>query len=332
MNDSGKALGHAFDSLPAQRETGAVLVIGGDADLPFGHFYTPYKGLYDLLCARRKIFTDIDREELPSFDLVAVVAGKQKVETAYFIARAFALVKPNGCVMVALENDCGGKSLPKLFSQFVPSFEQLSKHKSRIVWSCHPAGAAPSALEAARQAGDMQRRTNGFFTRAGTFSWEKTDRGTSVLMESIRPDWQGKGADFGCGNGDLALFVLKNCPDVTHLTLLDHDRRSVACAQQNLEPYACKIDILWSDIPRDPLPEALDFIVMNPPFHEGKVQSIRLGQDFIRRAAKCLKSRGSLTLVANVHLPYEALLADYFTDIDCLCVKDGFKVLSARRK
>lgn len=332
MNDSGKAIGHVFHSLPASQQAGRVLVIGGESELPFSHFYTPYKGEHDLLCARGKIFADIDSFSPNFFDLVAVVGSKQKTETAFFIAGAFALVKPNGCVMAALANDCGGKSFPKLFSQFISSFEQLSKHKSRIVWSCQPAAADRRALEAAWQAGGMLQRASGFSTRAGTFSWEKTDRGTSVLIDTIRPDRRGAGADFGCGNGDLALFILENCPNVTHLTLLDHDLRSIACARQNLQPYAHKIDAVWSDIPRDSLPHSLDFVVMNPPFHEGKAQSIRLGQDFIRRAAECLKTGGDLTMVANVHLPYEAILDDYFRDVDCLCVRDGFKVISARKK
>ena len=55
---------------------------------------------------------------------------------------------------------------------------------------------------------------------------------------------------------------------------------------------------------------------MNPPFHDGGTEDQALGQAFIRRAAEALRPGGTLWLVANRHLPYEATLSAAFKTVD----------------
>ena len=59
----------------------------------------------------------------------------------------------------------------------------------------------------------------------------------------------------------------------------------------------------------------LDFVVMNPPFHEGGIENQALGQGFIKRAAQVLRTGGWCWLTANRHLPYEAILKPLFRDV-----------------
>ena len=47
---------------------------------------------------------------------------------------------------------------------------------------------------------------------------------------------------------------------------------------------------------------------MNPPFHTGHATRIDLGKAFIQAAAESLRRGGTLFLVANRQLPYEAAL------------------------
>lgn len=73
----------------------------------------------------------------------------------------------------------------------------------------------------------------------------------------------------------------------------------------------------------------LDFIVMNPPFHEGGIENQTLGQAFITRAAQWLKPGGVCWLTANRHLPYEALLAAHFCAVTLVDTAGGFKIYRA---
>ena len=74
---------------------------------------------------------------------------------------------------------------------------------------------------------------------------------------------------------------------------------------------------------------ALNFVVSNPPFHDGGAEDTRLGQAFIRKAAGLLKKGGVLWIVANRHLPYEAELKDAFKRVDMIADSGGYKVFEA---
>jgi len=119
-------------------------------------------------------------------------------------------------------------------------------------------------------------------------------------------------------------------PAVTALTLIDLDRRAIDAARHNVtDPRA---SFLQADL-REPTPSLtnLDFVVMNPPFHDGGEEDRGLGQTFIQRAAAVLRRGGVLRLVANIGLPYEATMAGAFDQTRRLEQGGGYKVLEARR-
>jgi 16S rRNA (guanine1207-N2)-methyltransferase len=70
-------------------------------------------------------------------------------------------------------------------------------------------------------------------------------------------------------------------------------------------------------------------IVSNPPFHQGRADLPELGRAFIASAADALVPDGRLFIVANRHLPYEAVLAARFRDVRTLATQEGFKVIEA---
>jgi 16S rRNA (guanine1207-N2)-methyltransferase len=109
---------------------------------------------------------------------------------------------------------------------------------------------------------------------------------------------------------------------------MDIDRRAVDCAQRNVtDPRAA---FAWADVRREGL-AGLDFVVMNPPFHDGGAEDKALGQAFIRAAHGGLRDGGVLWLVANRHLPYEAVLGELFGKVAMKAETGGFKVFEARR-
>ena len=77
--------------------------------------------------------------------------------------------------------------------------------------------------------------------------------------------------------------------------------------------------------------EGLDFVVMNPPFHDGGAEDRSLGQGFIRRAHAMLRKGGAAWLVANRHLPYEVVLGEAFGAVSLRAENGGFKVYEARK-
>ena len=84
----------------------------------------------------------------------------------------------------------------------------------------------------------------------------------------------------------------------------------------------------WHDVSSG-LPGRYNFIVTNPPFHQGREDLPELGRAFIAAAAQALLPGGRLWLVANRHLPYEAALASGFKKVRVVEMRDGFKVIEA---
>jgi 16S rRNA (guanine1207-N2)-methyltransferase len=165
----------------------------------------------------------------------------------------------------------------------------------------------------------------GLWTQPGVFSWDRIDPGTALLAGHL-PQLAGQGADFGCGLGVLARAVLAS-QRVERLALYDIDRRALQAAERNLQD--ARASFHWSDLRNGKVAAGLDFVVMNPPFHDGGIEDRTLGQAFIRRAAEALRPGGTCWLVANRHLPYEAEMKVLYRRVAPRIETGGYKIYEA---
>ncbi len=167
----------------------------------------------------------------------------------------------------------------------------------------------------------------GYWTAPGVFSADGPDPG-SVLLAGALPDKIGRiGADLGAGWGFLSKVVLSH--EVEALHLVEADLTALDCARKNLAEQ--RANFHWADAKTWVSPDPLDFVVMNPPFHSGRESDIALGQAFISAAARALKPRGTLWLVANRHLRYETHLADAFGQVREIGGDPRFKLIEANK-
>jgi 16S rRNA (guanine1207-N2)-methyltransferase len=166
------------------------------------------------------------------------------------------------------------------------------------------------------------------WSQPGLFSWNRIDPGSALLAEAL-PNLSGDGADFGCGFGFLALEALRS-EAIKRLHLLDVDGRAISAARRNIsDPRAA---FHWADLRAGAGGlGVLDFVIMNPPFHDGGAEDQTLGQAFIRQAARVLRKGGTCWLVANRHLPYEGVLTPLFARVTLVLEKGGYKIYEARR-
>lgn len=287
----------------------------------------PYKGGVDAAIAAGSAINALDEPVPEARDCAVVIGSKQKEETDDWIARALESLAIGGTLIVALENEQGGKTLDKKLAALGLTCSVETKCKSRVlIAQKHSSFQNPSPL-------GPVRRNDGLWTWPGVFSWKKTDSGTKVFQEILADKsavLAGDGADFGAGIGELSRWIVAKEGKVRSITLIEHDIRALECARRNYEGVQARTEYLWADIPSGLPPLKLDFILMNPPFHIGKDTRSDLGMEFIRKAVQALKANGELYLVANVHLPYEDILRQNFKQMDALGVKNGFKVLYAK--
>jgi len=268
-------------------------------------------------------------EDLPdgSLDAATVLAPPGTVERRYVLAHTLRALVPGGRMLALAPKDRGGARLAKELAAFdCPAADEPRRHH-RICRLARP--PEPAGIGAAIDEGGPRHVDNlALCTQPGIFSWDRLDPGTALLLANL-PPLKGRGADLGCGLGILSRAILGS-PAVTALTLVEVDRRAVEMAQRNVaDPRAT---IVWADIrAAGTVPGSLDFVVMNPPFHDGGTEDQALGRTFIARAAEALRKGGTLWLVANAHLPYETALGAAFRDVSVTIQAGGYRVYEARK-
>jgi 16S rRNA (guanine1207-N2)-methyltransferase len=270
-------------------------------------------------------------EDFPAGTLAAMtmLAPPGTVERRYALALTLRALAPGGVLTAMAPKDKGGARLRKELEAFGCTVEESAKAHHRIC-ICTPPTRPIGLEEAIAEGAPRFVQSLGLWSQPGVFSWNRIDPGSALLAQNL-PALSGRGADLGCGVGYLSRAI-STSPSVQTLTLIDNDRRAINAARRNIaDPRAA---LLWADVTTTDLAhglDSLDFVVMNPPFHDAGTEHRGLGQAFIRRAAQMLKPRGVCWLVANRHLPYEAVLGEAFAKMTVVVEQGGYKVFEARR-
>ncbi|CDX15485.1 Ribosomal rna small subunit methyltransferase C [Mesorhizobium plurifarium] len=310
------------------------------------------------------------RAEGEGYDIALVLAGRHRGQNERHIADAIERVGSGGLIVVAGSKDDGVDSLRKRMASKddrlasmiaghepggviierrdgsrdmlanerlfhpqtakVPLSGHLSKHHGVVFWL----ERTPQAEAFARSIHDWQ---NGwplvdgrFRTAPGMFSFDRIDVGSKLLAANLPGDLRGNVADFCAGWGYLAAEVLQRSQSLTALDLYEADFEALEAARLNVHG-AVEPRFFWIDLLTEAVERRYDAIVMNPPFHSGRVAEPGIGAGIIRAASKALKPGGRLFMVANRQLPYEQVLSAAFAS-HAEIARDGmFKVFSARR-
>lgn len=234
------------------------------------------------------------------------------------IAQAAAEVAPGGWIAVDGQKTDGIDTALKDLRGRVELSESLSKAHGKL--ASFQAGADLSDWRA------TPHQVEGFQTLPGIFSADGPDPGSILLAAALPAKLGGKIADLGAGWGFLAAEILKR-PGVKKLDLVEAEADALDCARVNVADPRARFH--WADATSWRPETLLDAVVMNPPFHTGRAADPALGAAFIRAARRMLAPDGSLWLVANRHLPYDAVLSDCFLEVRDVAGGSGFRVIQA---
>jgi 16S rRNA (guanine1207-N2)-methyltransferase len=258
-----------------------------------------------------------------AFDAAVVFMPRAKALARAMVKEAAAAVVAGGPVWVDGQKNDGVETLLKDLRARLPVGESFAKAHGKAFMF-----VASREVDLSDWAAVDHRPIAGFVTRPGVFSADGVDPGSALLAAHLPDDLAGKGADLGAGWGWLAAEVLKY-PKVKELHLVEGEAEAMACAKANVQDQRAQFH--WADATRFHPGKAMDFVVTNPPFHQGRAADPALGAAFIKAAAAMLQPSGQLFLVANRSLPYEETLRSQFMNISTLALNGGFKVLLAAR-
>lgn len=161
----------------------------------------------------------------------------------------------------------------------------------------------------------------------GVFSHGRMDEGTALLLEQLPQDFAGKTAlDMGCGAGVIALeLALRNA----EVTASDVSATAAAATSATLAANQQEGQVRVADLYGD-LATRFNYIVTNPPFHEGITRTTAVTEALIREAPKYLTANGELWLVANHGLAYEPVLQQAFRRVRVMATTSRFMVWLAQ--
>jgi 16S rRNA (guanine1207-N2)-methyltransferase len=219
--------------------------------------------------------------------------------------------------------------LRKQLQESLPELQSLSKHHGVVFWFEVPQGGLKELLP--RPAEPV--RFDDLTIPPGVFSADGPDPASVMLAGFFDGRLSGRVADFGAGWGYLGAEALKSRAEITTLASYEADWRSSEACRSNLVPLARgrSLTFHWIDLASEPVDRLYDWVIMNPPFHEGRAARPQIGIGFIEAASRALKPGGKLLMVANRNLPYEAALETRFHRVERLAEANGFKVIEANR-
>lgn len=273
------------------------------------------------------------------FPLVMLLPPRQREQARALYASALDRLAPGGRVLGCVANNEGARSAEDDLRRLAGPVGNLSKNKARVFWTAPLDGAGDARVDQELRAQwrglDAPRPVvdGRFRSRPGVFAWDRIDPASALLAAQLPATLKGRAADLGAGFGYLSVELLERCPGITAVDLYEADARALDLARENLARLATRAELgfHWHDVSTG-LPARYDVIISNPPFHgQGRAERPDLGRAFIAAAAAALVPGGSLWLVANRHLPYEAALGSGFDQVETLVQKQGFKIVHARK-
>jgi 16S rRNA (guanine1207-N2)-methyltransferase len=293
-----------------------------------------------LIC-QQSFKPEFDRLGAAGFEVSQTLSGsfaaglcqltRHKVETRANIAHAWDLLAPGGLLVISGANAIGAASMEKEVAANLGLEGSLSKHQGRTFW-LRKGTDRPDCLDgwlaasAPKPVGD-----SGLVARAGCFSSDHVDPGSALLAGCLPAEMAGRVADLGAGWGYLAVQALAR-PAVESVDLFEAEALALEDAATNLAARAPRraATFNWVDVTKGVEKTApYDWVISNPPFHEGRKAEPGIGQAFIRTAWQIIRRRGKFMLVANQTLPYEAELRRRFREVTLVAADKGYKVYLA---
>lgn len=292
-----------------------------------------YKTMHAIAPEQHFFSADFSQEMAgEAFDGVVIYMPKAKLHLDMLLANMAYLLKPNGRLMVVGENKGGIKSVPKQLEKFGDLVNKIDSAKHCALVTC-AVTSPPTSFDINAFGVVRTYKVNALelkvYSLPGVFGHKQFDPGTQLLLQKFsEPEelrkMRGKLYDFACGTGIIGSYFKKANPKLK-VTMSDVSALAVYCSNQTLRINGLEAEVVASDGMQE-IHQHFEYIVSNPPFHDGLKNEYGITLEFIKNAhAKAI--RGSrFTMVANRFLPYPEHIEKTFFKFNTLCKTNKFCV------
>lgn len=269
--------------------------------------------------------------EAGRYRTIAIRLPRSREALRLALHAAASVTEPGGVIFVYGSKDEGIGSSASRMEPLLGSVETVATGKRCRVLSARWDPGTPrdeplhGSLSAWRSVSriDLGGGEEEWVSYPGTFAGDRLDPGTGLLLRNLPPpDGGARVLDYGAGTGVLAAAVVRAVPGV-RLVLVEPDALARAAASENLP------EARFASVTEWPAAGPFDLVVSNPPYHEGKAESLDLIEALVRGAARCLAPGGEMRVVVQRRLPVGRMLEGAFARVDVVADEGPYRVWTA---
>lgn len=257
------------------------------------------------------------------FETAVLFYPKSKEQLTLMLQQLQPVLAEEATIFVVGDNKSGIKTLAKQLQSHGLNAHKLDNARHAL-WFVVNGRLAESAIKTQTFDVILNGSKLQLHSYPGVFSHGSLDQGTALLLQHLAHVQSGRVLDFACGCGVIAAFLKASQPAID-LYASDVSTLATAATAATLAANGLKGNVLAADgLPAEPA--QFEHIVSNPPFHTGQKTDYSIAEAFIRACPARLSAGGSLTLVANNHLPYQNWLQESFGHCTILAQAHGFTI------
>ncbi len=265
-------------------------------------------------------------------DLVVIAFPKSKAELGFTLAMIAPFVNADTMILFVGDNKSGIKSVDKQSTDFIEYCIKQDSARHCLLFSGKYTKSQQSFS------------VNEWFTHyevsiaghsikiaalPGVFSQKGLDKGTQVLLDNLPDIVEGKVLDFGCGAGVISATLGKIFPDLP-MTLVDVSALAIRSSEETLRLNGLTGTCIASDGLSE-VKESFDWIVSNPPFHQGLKTHYAATELFLSNCVKHMTKKASLLVVANSFLKYQSIMEQSVGFTVHVAKENGFTVYLSQK-
>jgi 16S rRNA (guanine1207-N2)-methyltransferase len=271
-----------------------------------------------------------DADNAP-YDWIIISLPRQKALLQMLLECAAAMLADDGTLWLAGENKAGIKSSGKWLKEYFSSVKKIDNARHCTLYeAAKPLKHREFSSSLYRNVWELDEPgcQLQIVSYPGVFAHGRLDPGTRLLLQSL-PDLPigNQVLDFGCGAGVIGACI-KRLYSSAQVSFLDTNALALKSCEETLAANELHGTVLASS-GLDELSGQFDWVVSNPPIHNGLKTDNRLSMQLLEPLLQHLRPGAQFLLVANRHLPYENWLSERFTNVKEFKTNDNFKVLLA---
>ncbi|QJC31606.1 16S rRNA (guanine(1207)-N(2))-methyltransferase RsmC [Enterobacteriaceae endosymbiont of Donacia tomentosa] len=267
-----------------------------------------------------------------NFNVLIFFWLKNKRESVFLLKNILSILTLNSDIFIIGENNSGIKQINNIIELDIVFNKIICARKSIIFHSFYKKNIIFN----------KENYWNFYFYKnykiynlPGVFSGNKLDNGSKLLISTLDFKVKGKILDLGCGAGVISTVIgreniLNNGKNVILST--DIDYKAINSTKKTLHKNNIQNSYVISSDVFSNINEKFDFIISNPPIHDGKKISLKVIYKILKSIKKYLKYNGEFRFVTNNSVSYSKIFTKLMYKFCIICRNKNFSVYSIKNK